>query len=290
MNSTHQSWCRDYSQRLANSYESSAKFKHNLTIGQSREYQVLDVFRKLLPQVNTVEENVIIIDSAGNESSKFDGALVNHTLFPRLFSDGNVMAVMLESVSVAVEIKSSLNKDEIGDIFTKAAKLRRMKHVPSPLSLAHAIVVAFSYQCSNIALSFFDFCTAFYQHKIHSPSLVCVLNQGIFGFTDGSGVIGREPHETLMPAFYETSEDSLLVLLYYLSSHATNNAALGEIIIQYSRNLFEGVRSLRFGDDFAAALQSNPANVVLARQCFERITLAELDKAYMNARKSIGLP
>lgn len=292
MISTHQSWCRDYSRRLSISYESLSKFKHNVTIGQSREYQVLDVFRELLPQVNTVEENVVIIDSTGNESGKFDGALVNHTLFPRLFSAGNVMAVMLESVSVALEIKSSLNKDEIADIFMKAGKLRRMQHLPSPLSLAHPIVVAFSYQCPNIALSFFDFCTAFYQHKAHSPSLVCVLNQGIFGFTDGlngPAIMGREPHGTLKPALYATAEDSLLILLYYMSTNAINNTTLGNIIIEYSRTLFAGVKTLRFEDDFVAALQSNPANVVPARQCFERITLAEFDQAYVNACKRIGL-
>jgi|GEM_PF-4524384 len=280
MISTHQSWCRDYSRRLAISYESSSHFKHNLTIGQSREHQVLDVFRQLLPQVNTVEENVIIIDSAGNESGKFDGALVNHTAFPRLFSDGNVLAVMLESVSVALEIKSTLNKEEVRDIFAKAGKLRRMKHLPSPLSLAHPIVAAFSYQCANIALSFFDFCTAFYQHKTDSPSLICVLNQGIFGFTDGSdgsAILSRSPHQTLVPAFYATAEDSLLVLLYYLSTHAINNNALGNIIIEYSRTLFAGVGTFRFEDDFAAALQSNPAHMGLARRCFERISLADLN-------------
>lgn len=119
---TIQEWFRDYSDRLSSSFRSSGRFRHAVTKGQSREHQILDILSNVLPTKVSVDPNVVIVDSTDHQSPKFDGALVNSHLWPRLFVDGSTSAVMIESVLAALETKSSLGLKELKDVFEKAER------------------------------------------------------------------------------------------------------------------------------------------------------------------------
>ncbi|PYT03978.1 MAG: hypothetical protein DMF60_16705, partial [Acidobacteria bacterium] len=143
-----QGWMRDHSNLLAVSFRSSGRIKHNVTKGESREHQILDTLSNLLPARTSVESNVVIVDAADAQSPKFDGALVDRTFWPRIFADNSTSVVMLDSVLAAIEVKSSLNKSELKDIFSKSSALRRM------LALHRVpLVTAFAYECANANLS-----------------------------------------------------------------------------------------------------------------------------------------
>jgi len=137
-----QGWLRDHSELLALSFRSSGRIQHAVTKGESREHQILDTLSKLLPTRASVESNVVIIDATDVQSPKFDGALVDRTLWPRLFADGNTTGVMIESVLAAIEVKSSLDKTELDDVFSKSAKLRAMRSGRN-----RALVTGFAYEC-----------------------------------------------------------------------------------------------------------------------------------------------
>jgi hypothetical protein len=74
-----QGWLRDFSERLAISFRSSGRIKHEVTKGESREFQILDALRQLLPTRVSVESHVVIVDAGDVQSPSFDGVLVDHT-------------------------------------------------------------------------------------------------------------------------------------------------------------------------------------------------------------------
>src|SRR5262245_19524027 len=113
--SSTQQWFRIYSSNLANSYQSSALIEHNPTKGGSRENQILDLLRNLLPKCCEVESNVTIHDSTDRQTSKFDGAILDRWTWPLLYSEGGTVVAPLESALVALEVKSTLDLDEITD-------------------------------------------------------------------------------------------------------------------------------------------------------------------------------
>src|SRR5438105_2732977 len=112
-----QEWLRDHARLLETSFEASGRFDHAVTKGANREHQVLTTLRALLPERARVEPNVVIVDSADAQSPKFDGALVDRFLWPRIFADDDVAVVMIESVLAAIETKSHLDAAELSDIF-----------------------------------------------------------------------------------------------------------------------------------------------------------------------------
>lgn len=223
-----QGWLRDYSDALAISFRASGRIKHTVTKGESREHQILDTLSKLLPTKAYVEPNVVIVDSTDVQSPKFDGGLIDRTLWPRIFADGNTTGVMIESVLAAIEIKSSLEKPELEDIFKKSAKLRAMRS-----GQRKPLITAFAYECPNPNLSFFDFATAFHRSPEGSPSSVCILNEQLFALARAVGqrlVPEDEPNDAALPVLYTPGDDTLLVYVHFLSQWITAGDKCGRSI------------------------------------------------------------
>jgi len=70
-----QQWFRELSLNLESSFRSLNIIEHNVTKGEGRENQILDVLERLLPTRVILRSNVVIVDSEDRESPKFDGAL-----------------------------------------------------------------------------------------------------------------------------------------------------------------------------------------------------------------------
>jgi hypothetical protein len=194
---------------------------------------------------------------------------------------------MLDSVLAAIEVKSSLNKSEMNDIFSKCAALRRMLALDK-----RPLVTGFAYECANSNLSFFDFATSFSYSPDHSPSLVCILNQSIFGLArvdNGALLPVDEPHPDAIPVLFTTNEDTLLMYLYFLSRWATSGTGIADLFMRYSADLFSHMRSFHFDADFLDAVATDKSALAAARKCFERKRKVDIDHPYGEARKSIGL-
>jgi len=83
----------------------------------------------------------------------------------------------------AIEVKSSLNKSELDDLFKKSISLRSMNYNANNPAVTSPLVTAFAYECRNLNLSLSDFATFFAYALDRSPSLICVLNRDLFGWS-----------------------------------------------------------------------------------------------------------
>ena len=186
-----QQWFRNYAKNLVTSFRSSALIEHKVTKGESREHQIFDILDKLLPNRTSLKRNVVIVDSQDAESPKFDGILLDRSFWPLLLQENNTTVAMVESVLAAFEVKSSLGTTELQDIFSKAQKLRSMKYHAGSF-ISPPLVTAFAYECPNSKLAFFDFAVHSQMSPDFNPSLICILNQALFG-------LARKDGATLLP-------------------------------------------------------------------------------------------
>jgi hypothetical protein len=288
-----QQWLRNYSKLLQVSFESSAEIQHCVRKGESREWQILDTLEELLPTRFSVERRVVILDSTDRQSPAFDGALVDRGSWPRVFTDGVTSAVMIESVLAALEVKSRLDSTDLEDILKKAAALRRMRRNTDDEPSGQPFVTGFAYGCDNLNLSFFDFAAAFVVARELSPSLVCVLDLGLFGLAESVGgrvVPVADPSARAFPILYVAGEDSLLVYLYFLSEWAGMETRASHQFRRYSESLFSGMTCFRFDADFLERIDLDEVLRKRARQSFLRKPNADVAVLYANARKALRLP
>lgn len=287
-----QQWFRDLSEHLQLSFRSSARIAHGVTKGESREQQILDVFRQLLPTRISLQQNVVIIDSEDAESPKFDAVLFDRTLWPLLWQQDTTMTAMLESVLAAIEIKSSLDLKETRDIFSKTALLRRMHCEGNAAFICPPLVTAFAYQCTNINLAFFDFTAGSYKAPELSPSLFCILNQALFGLTKedvGALVPVAIPNSQSIPVLYEPKEDTLLMYLYFLSQWVSLHDATIDVFTRYSNRVFSNLTAFHFDADFLETIASDATALKQARGHFTRRPTRNIRYSYRLAREGLGL-
>lgn len=289
-----QQWLRDYSSRLAISYRSSGLIDHCVTKGESRENQILDLLGELLPKRATVERNITIADSRDAQSPKYDAALLDRFLWPRLFQDDTTAVVMIESVLAAIEIKSKLGKKEIDDVFRKGAALHGMSVGPGPVA-SPPRTCAFAYACDNSVLAFFDFASAYRAagNPKSSPTIICVLNSGILGFfrRDKERLVPEEdcPESGRIPGFANLNQDALLFFLHFLSNWASLRQTPLEVYRAYFGAAFASVSVDWFDEDYLARIAEDPDVRQRARQAYLGAGNARFSDLYKTSRRSIGL-
>lgn len=284
-----QEWFRYYSDNLENSFRSSELINHNVSKGEDREKQILDTLLKLLPTKISVESKTVIVDSLDSQAPSFDGILVNRVSWPRLFAGEGTPIALIESVLSVIEVKSFISEKEIKDIFEKSKKFLSMHSHSSPLPM----VTSFAYKCNNISLSFFDFVTHFKSNPEYSPSLICILNEGLYGFAEtvaGKTIPMDKPNLNTLPILYYTRKDSLLMYFYLLSFWAGMDDDIADIYRKYCADLFANMECFYFDNDFLnmIVLDENAKNI--ARKCFERKASVDIGELYFEARKALNLP
>lgn len=287
-----QQWFRNYAENLMTSYKSIALIEHKVTKGESREHQILDTLEKLLPTRVSVKHDVVIMDSQDTQSPKFDGVLLDRSLWPLLFQDSNTVVAMLESVLAAVEVKSSLGTSELKDIFSKAQKLRDMKSMSAVAFISSPLVTAFAYECPNIKLAFFDFAVHSQKCPDSTSSLICILNQALFGLArkDGTTLLPvDQPKAGHIPVMFQTQEDTLLIYIYFLSRWATIGSKTVDTLTKYSEAVFSSLVAFHFDTDFLCSVVSESSALNKARTCFEGEPGKSIKEAYAIARGRIGL-
>ena len=287
-----QQWFQNYAKDLMSSYESSALIEHKVTKGESREYQIFDILDKLLPTRISVKRGVVIVDSQDAESPKFDGVLFDRSLWPLLFQDNDTVVIMLESVLAAFEVKSSLGTHDLQDIFSKAQKLRNMKYMSAGSFFSPPLVTAFAYKCPNRNLAFFDFAVHAQKFPDSTPSLICVLNEALFGLarSDGTRLLCVEqPSAGHIPVMFQTQVDTLLIYIYFLSRWATIGSETIDTFMKYSEMAFSSLVAFHFDSDFLYSVTSSPSARDKARTCFKGNSSKSINDAYAIARGQIGL-
>jgi len=200
---------------------------------------------------------------------------------------------MVESVALALEIKSDLDRAEIENIFSKTAGLRTLAvGFPSPGG-ATVMVSAFAYQCANPHLAYFDFAAASMLDPASSPREICALNVGIFTHSQvvgGNQSLSSQANRNSTPVFLPTEKDSLLLWVYLLCRWLGRGASRADLFRPYSEELYSQLRAGHFDRDFLEILRTDPEKRATARQFFARRADHSFDELYGASRAGIGLP
>jgi len=288
-----QQWMRTYSTRLQASFDSSALLEHSVTKGESREAQILDVLAALLPNIATVERNVVVIDSEDRESPSFDGVLLDRRVLPLLNKDGDYLVAMLEAVGYCFEVKSTIELAEIEDIFAKSAALGAMKRSASGSWSHNPLLSAFGFRAPNLNLAFLDFATRFVRDPAAAPGQLCILNRALFAPVERRSeqfAIVDAPSDAAEPALLDVGEDALLVYLYSLSRGVTQQHSVpSAIMTSYGADLFNAQAAFRFDADFLARVSASDEHSTSARETFKRTDAEAIDSVYKRARQAVGL-
>jgi hypothetical protein len=289
-----QQWFRDYSHRLASSYRSSGLIEHSVTKGGAREQQILTFLENLLPKSCEVEPNTVILDSKDREPSKFDGAILNLWTWPLLLEEGGVKVAPFESVVVAFETKSSLDREEIAGIFTKAYSLLRELIVQSGRSSFPTPKTAvFAYSCTNPNLAFLDYATSVHKHGFHSPNSICILGSAVMGLARGQGntiTFTEDWQSDSFPEFVKCDDDALLLFFYLVSFWASISPDASSGFLRYVKTAFSRVKAFHFDRDFLDSLAEAPANLEAVRDVFKRRASTAIEVLYEEARRTGGGP
>lgn len=284
-----QNWFRNFSDRLSASFRASGQIEHKVTKGETREHQILDVLQ-VLPKAFALERDVVIIDASDQESPKFDGVLFNRQDWPLLYHENpHFKVIMFESVRAVIETKSHLD-DELSDIFAKGQRLRKLQTTyRKPAATQHPLYVAFSYECRNVGLTFFDLAMAFVQTPTHAPSIIALLNVGLFACrVKNAGGLANIPGGDDVPLFIETKHDTVLALLYLLCTQISESE-IAEVFKTYSAEFFNGVPAFSFDADFVAHASSTEDSRQTARNCFKGKPNQPLEELYAIARNALGI-
>jgi hypothetical protein len=283
-----QAWMRDYSVRLGDSFKASGPIRHTVTKGQSRELQVSDVLRNVLPERLTVDPNTVVIDQNDAEAPKFDVVVLDRTNLPLIWQQDTIRVAMLESVAALVEVKSTLNSTELGDIFRKSKRVRSMLLPQEGPWAGGPLVTAFAYTCRNMNLSFYDYARRFWLAKERAPSVICILNKAVFAPVEplgGTLVLTDLPTPSAIPALLRSGQDSLLLYVYLLSRWGSKSTPYAEAMKKYSNNFFAKQAAFYFDVRFLEAVaQSDSANRE-ARQSFRRRPTEKIEILYADAKQ-----
>jgi hypothetical protein len=193
---------------------------------------------------------------------------------------------MIESVLAAIEVKSSLDKAELDDIFRKSAKLRAMRSGRN-----RPLVTAFAYECPNPNLSFFDFAHGYYRSPESSPSSICILNKYLFALArlvNDKLVLDDEPNASSIPVLYTANEDTLLLYLNFLSQWITAGTSAGGAFIRYSQSAFSKLTGFYFDPAFFSVTLLAEERLVAARKHFERKGSENIEKLYEAAQIALN--
>jgi hypothetical protein len=283
-----QAWMRHHSIRLGDSFTASAPIRHAVTKGQSRELQILDVLRIVLPERLTVDANTVVIDQNDAEAPSFDGVILDRINLPLIWQENTIRVAMLESVAALVEVKSTLNSTEVGDIFRKSKCVRSMLLPQEGPWAGGPLVTAFAYTCRNMNLTFYDYARRFWLAKEQAPSVICLLNKAVFALVQpvgGTLVPTDLPTPSAIPALLRSGEDSLLLYVYLLSRWGSKGTPYAEAMRNYSNNFFAKQAAFYFDVRFLELVAgSDPANTE-ARRCFTRRPAERIEVLYADAKQ-----
>jgi hypothetical protein len=287
--SNTQRWFRNYSEGLANSFRSSALIVHNPTKGGTREQQVISLLKGLLPRCCEVQSNTVVHDANDGQSAKFDGVILNRWTWPLLLAEDDLVVAPVESVLVALETKSALDRDEIADVCSKCRSLRGLTY-PGRSSRPPKAAV-FAYTCTNPHLAFLDYAVTAHRNAANSADVICILGSGVMALGQEQGntitFTERSPGKPF-PAFIRCGADALLLYFFLISHWVIADSNGSSEFVRYVTAAFSRADVFYFDPDFLDSLAGNSDRLEAAREVFKRRGTTDIDTLYQEARRAVA--
>lgn len=214
--------------------------KHNLTSGTANEMILRDFLANLSPNRYKVGQGFICDMTSGRHvSNQCDILIYDQIDYPLLHSDGEVKVVWPESVTMIIEVKTKLNKQQLNEAISNIRKAKELRQI------IMGIVFAFdSNRSSNIINNLINYPEVFPMQ--YAPEIIVLLDKKtIFISTKRSGekstYIARQANEEAPILTY-----CLLRILNELSKNtglpqgALFNAA-GAVLVNETKEIFNNI-------------------------------------------------
>lgn len=152
--------------------------KHNGEVGRANENSLSTLLREMLPSSIGVGTG-IVIDSSGRRSKQTDIILFDVSNQPQMLAQTTQLLFPIETVLMAVEVKTTLDAAAVQDVGEKCSALRELEDSRGCQGPALGL---FSYHCSGAAASIGIALKDLGFNK--RPDVSCIVNPGIIGLPD----------------------------------------------------------------------------------------------------------
>jgi len=201
---------------------------------------------------------------------------------------------MIESVVTAVEVKSTLDGQEMRKIFENTEKLHEMRVGFPGASVVSVPVTAFAYSVENLGLTYFDFAAASVASPHSAPREICILNEGLLTHAQvypEQVVPYPKADRMTTPVLLRGGTDSLLLFIFLLCRWMGGGERVvrSDLFRLYAEPLFKQVQSFYFDRDFLDIVGRDQELRTKARALFSGRRDMELGERYAKARSAISL-
>lgn len=184
---------------------------HNAEQGRENEASLTEVVRRFLPPSVGVGTG-IVIDSEGRRSQQCDLIVFDQSNSPNVLAQTSQMLFPVETVRLIVEVKTTVNKDEIDDVAKKIASLNKLRWKGKAADVPLAL---FGYSCGNAAGTVVTEILSL--PPADMPRTTCVMRPGIFGTSS------PEPRAGLV-ALHQANDDGVPISMQWVQPEVEGQA------------------------------------------------------------------
>lgn len=151
--------------------------QHNAELGRANELAVANILKEILPSSLGVGTG-IIIDSSGRRSLQTDIILFERSKQPQILAQTTQLIFPVETVVMALEVKTTMDADAVKDVGDKCASIRALV---DSRGVSGPALGLFAYHCSGAPASIGRGLRDLPDDR--RPDLMCVTNPGLVGYT-----------------------------------------------------------------------------------------------------------
>ena len=216
--------------------EVTSHINHMGLRGSARENILREYIKQLLPQRFSVGSG-IITDAIGTQSRQQDFIIYDAFNSPSFLQMDSISIVLpVESVYSTIEVKSCLNKDELGKCISNFRSVKELVLSPfdsncsSLRSYNQICGYVFSYTSDatldTVARNVKDLCKDLPVEK--QPAIICILDKGLIVHVDKTNPLNIliEPSENAAWAIIEKGKEMTLYLFYLLLQQHLNTTSI----------------------------------------------------------------
>jgi hypothetical protein len=195
--------------------------------GNSREEILLNYLRKYIP-IKYEMNNGVIIDGTGEQSRQQDIVIYDSFNSPLLLNMHSTKMIPIESVFSVIEVKSSLNKNEINKCVNNISSVKSLtKNSLNEINSSTAGFV-FAFTSSTTLETLLDNLVEANKQveKRQHINALCILDKGIIVNVSKKGLkdITFFPNEDSTPAIIKNTAENNLMLFYLLLMQYLNQS------------------------------------------------------------------
>lgn len=156
---------------------------HNGETGRENETSLSQLVQNLLPPTVGVGTG-IVIDSQGRRSRQCDLIVFDRAGSPSVMAQTNQLLYPVETVLLAIEVKTAVTLNEVKDV---SAKVDALNLLENSQASGQTPLVLFGYRCGDAPASIIKAIASLESET--APISTCIMRPGVFGTADRVGLV-----------------------------------------------------------------------------------------------------